>query len=403
VFMGGGLDSPLLAATAVDALGGRTTPQGVHPVHAFTFVYDSLISDPERSYAAAAARHLGIPIHYYVQDEETGGAEAGTFSTPEPVATVGNWAAETRCYAEMAQHGRVAFYGEGPDNALLYEWRAHLNCLINRRAWSRLAADLVKHLRSHKRIPLLPTVPRMIRDRRVAQQYEPIWPSWIARELVERLHLDERWRRFNSAADSLHPVRPRAYASLSSPLWQSLFESLDAASTGVPLEVRHPYVDVRVLRFMLRVPAVPWCRGKYLLRRAAHGLLPHALRSRPKTPLNGHPECEAVRRDGMPSPFPSPLLSSFGDTRVWFESRSDQIASVQAALRFVALSYWLRDRPSFTSFQQEERYEPRTAGAGVQSQTEVQEVHSSSLRNRRGAHIDCRRSRTERPWDEEGI
>src|SRR5204863_3884434 len=88
------------------------------------------------------------------------------------------------------------------------------------------------------------------------------------------------------------------------------------------------------------------------LRRAARGLLPDRLRSRPKTPLNGHPEFEAVRRDGMPPPFPSPLLSSFGDIRVLSESGSDKITSVQASLRFVALSYWLRDRASFTSLHQ---------------------------------------------------
>ena len=32
-----------------------------------------------------------------------------------------------------------------------------------------------------------------------------------------------------------------------------LFESLEPSYTGVPLEVRHPYCDIRLLRFMLSV------------------------------------------------------------------------------------------------------------------------------------------------------
>jgi asparagine synthase (glutamine-hydrolysing) len=363
VFMSGGLDSPLLARTALEVLGTRGAPIK-DSVQAFTFVYHSLISDLERSYADAAARHLEIPIHYYVQDEAAGWTGPGAFTTPEPTSHVTDRAAETRCYSEMAAHSRVAFYGEGPDNALLYEWRPHLNYLIGRRSWGRLAVDLAKHLRSHKRIPLIPTIPRMIRDRRVRKQYDAVFPPWIAPDLVARLQLEDRWRRINSRAASPHPVRPRAYASFSSPLWQSLFESLDTPCTGAPLEVRHPYVDIRLLGFMLRLPALPWCRIKYLLRRAAHGRLPQVLLTRPKTPLSGHPHCESVRRYGMPPLLPSPMLSTFGDIRALSESRADTVESICTNLRFIALSYWLRDRASFTSVHQEDKqHEPTTTAA----------------------------------------
>ena len=74
------------------------------------------------------------------------------------------------------------------------------------------------------------------------------------------------------------------------------------------LEFRHPYLDVRVLRFLLTIPAVPWCRDKLVMRNAAEPLLPVDCVSRPKTPVRGepwqtafagHPEPEFLNRQEM--------------------------------------------------------------------------------------------------------
>ena len=49
--------------------------------------------------------------------------------------------------------------------------------------------------------------------------------------------------------------------------------------------MRHPFVDIRMLRFLLAVPPLPWCRSKYLLRRAMRGTLPkEVLHRRKATP-----------------------------------------------------------------------------------------------------------------------
>ena len=65
VYMSGGLDSPLLAATAQQLKRQRGSPGDVF---AFTVVYDHLIPDQERRYSALAARHLGIQQHIHVAD-----------------------------------------------------------------------------------------------------------------------------------------------------------------------------------------------------------------------------------------------------------------------------------------------------------------------------------------------
>jgi len=351
VFMSGGLDSPALSAAALDLLRNRTAP---NPVRAFTFVYDSLISDTERHYAELSAQRLGIPIHFYVLDERTEWEPSCSAGTPEPGSSLGDRSVELRCCSEIAAHSRIAFYGEGPDNALICEWRRHLACLLRRRQWGRLLADAGKHL------PLLLTVPQRLWARwKWKQQYEPDFPAWMAPELVDRLKLRERWHDLNMTPDSHHPVRPRAYTSLLSPLWQSLFEACEPSYTGAALEVRHPYVDIRMLRFLLRVPALPWCRHKRLLRSALRGVVPEAVRLRPKTPLSVNPDYNRIRRHGLPTALPGHLLGTYGDAATVSCSHSENVAAVEVALRFVALSYWLRNLGSVTNFDKEQQnHEP---------------------------------------------
>jgi asparagine synthase (glutamine-hydrolysing) len=124
------------------------------------------------------------------------------------------------------------------------------------------------------------------------------------------------------------------------------------------METRHPYVDIRLLRFMLSVPALPWCRRKHIVRCATRGVLPEAVRSRPKTPLNGHPECEQVKRRGMPPMFKARALVPYVDATRLSGSPARTVTSVQSDLLLVAFSYWLRDRESIGSSQRgDEQYE----------------------------------------------
>jgi len=73
------------------------------------------------------------------------------------------------------------------------------------------------------------------------------------------------------------------------PIWQNLFGECDAGITRVPVEVRHPFFDLRVVKFLLALPRLPWCCDKHLLREAARGVLPESVRLRPKSPLPADP------------------------------------------------------------------------------------------------------------------
>ena len=342
VFMSGGIDSTLLAATAHRQLRGYSDSA----VRGYTFVYSSLMEDQEQVYAEAAATHIGIPLTVAQLDAQPRWLSAEAMPTPEPVDTASDRGSHLRAYAQMADHSPIALYGEGPDNALHYEWRAHLSYLHRQKQWGRLAGDVTKLVLRHKRIPLIATIPRMVRERLSDDPWTEEFPTHLRPELVKALKLTERWREGNSLRRSAHPTRPVGHAMMSSALWQGLFESLDMAYTGTLLEVRHPYVDIRLLRFMLRLPAMPWCRRKYILRRAGRPLLPRMIIERDKTPLAALPDAQQARRLGPPPVYPSPQLRRY--TTIEQLEDVHEGVTAQTHFRLAAISHWLHTRTSFS-------------------------------------------------------
>jgi hypothetical protein len=109
--------------------------------------------------------------------------------------------------------------------------------------------------------------------------------------------------------------------------------------TGAPCEFLHPYWDVRLVRFFLRVPAVPWCRNKHLIRVALRGLAPEAVRLRPKAPLAGLPYLERIRRSGYPELPSCPEIRRYVDKIPVQTGRNRE--EIDGDLRILGLQYWL--------------------------------------------------------------
>jgi asparagine synthase (glutamine-hydrolysing) len=336
VFMSGGLDSPALAATAVK-LGAS--------VRAFTSVYDRLIPDQERHYAGLVAEHLGIPIYYDVRDDEPCGWERGSAPshTPEPNDNPLEFGARRRYLCEISSRARVFFWGDGPDAALLYEWRRYFRYLMRERKWGRLCHDLALHAKAFKRVPLLPTLPRLWKERKSNQPdwYTPSIPKWINTEFETRLGLKQRWEEFGKEPPSQHPIRKDAYGSFAGDFPMDW----DTGNGGCPGDAAadhlHPFWDIRLLGFLLAVPAVPWCRDKYLVRSALKGVLPEAVRRRPKSPMAGLPYVLRARQTAKPSLPAAPALAGYvamEELPAWPGGAREEI---DHALRVLGLHHWL--------------------------------------------------------------
>jgi asparagine synthase (glutamine-hydrolysing) len=339
ILMSGGIDSPTLAAAARDLLRERSGEAGVH---AFTFVYDG--HDEERAYAGLVADHLGIPIHFRdgMSDLIDPDWERTSFRTSEPIPYPTNLRSDCAYHHRIGSHSRVVFFGEGPDNALQYEWQPHLSHLIRTGQVGHLATAICSHVAFHRRIPLLPTIPRMLRARR-SPAPERRFPDWLNQDFEARLRLGGHLSGQSVRMKSPHPLRPAAYHSLVHPRWQDMFLTFDASRVNGCLEVRHPFVDVRLLRYMLSVPAVPWCREKHLIRRAMRGTLPESVLRRPKAPLACDPWNQRVRELGLPRFAPMPELGAYVNVERMAQTTANDSA-FWIALRVCSLNYWLQNQ-----------------------------------------------------------
>jgi asparagine synthase (glutamine-hydrolysing) len=283
IFLSGGLDSSSIAAMAREL---SVKAGGTADLRAYTVVYESLIPDREGEYARTVAEFLGFPIRSFPMDglRLFDRWDDPACVPPEPVEDPFA-AALFDHYEAIASDCRVVLSGDGGDELMYFQMWPYTRDLLRNRHWRRLWTDLPRFLRL-RRFPS-----QGIRSRAYhALGKGPEFPVWFAPELTRRLHLEERWVEQTSGATAReHPIVPKAHASLSSPRWSRVFELADPGLTHSAVEVRYPFLDLRVVNYLLAIPPFPWTFQKQLVRAAMSGHLPESIRQRPKTPLDGDP------------------------------------------------------------------------------------------------------------------
>ena len=285
ILMSGGLDSTSVAAVAARIAGSQPGKTGVE---AYCCVFDSLFADEERYFAGLAAEKIGIPMHYLTADNYAlfEGWQSGAVRLPEPadepLASV--YIDQAR---QMSSTCRVALTGWDGD-ALFSEQVRSFGSLVRggfrrtsramRTGWRALARLGGHTHRSH-----------------VADSASCAPPEWLNRELSRQTRLRAPLRDENETTRRRQRHRG-ARRLLYSPRFTNLLESYDPGVTRVPLETRHPLLDIRLVEFVLSLPVSPWCVDKQLLRVAMRDALPDDVRLRPKSPLAGDPVIELLQR-----------------------------------------------------------------------------------------------------------
>ena len=293
IFLSGGLDSGAIAVTAKEIARSRG---GVPILSSYTVGYDSLIPDDERVYASKVARHLDIPNKYmpldHVQLFENWEHAKYRFPEPndDPLSSGGLDGFDT-----IAADCRAALFGEGPDNLMYFQMWPYIKELRRTREWGRLVTETAWFLWV-----------RPLPWRGAAQRIHSVFakatgntgmPRWIAPEFAKRARLEERWAECSKLLfpAKQHLVRPKAHASMLLPQWTNMFEMNDPGVTHAPVEVRYPFVDLRLVEYLLAIPAFPWAYKKRLSRKFLAGKLPREVLLRPKTPLSGDPAVAKFR------------------------------------------------------------------------------------------------------------
>lgn len=296
VLLSGGLDSSSVAAV-VKEISHKSCP--ATEVRAYTHTYQSLIPDRDGEYARKVGEFLRIPVTLMGMDraEIFERHDNPQLIWPEPVDNP-FLAAISEVFRRISADCRVVLSGEGSDNVMDFQMWPYVRDLRKRGEWQRLVTDVANYLW------VRPFPWRGIRTRALrAVKRDPdqtILPNWLKSDFSRRANLAGRWKQQDEARKSwaMHPIHPRAHGSLTLPQWTNIFELEDPGATSYALETRYPFLDLRIVNFLLALPPFPWFFKKTILREAMTGRLPEDVRSRPKAPLAGDPVLAQLELNG---------------------------------------------------------------------------------------------------------
>ena len=311
IFLSGGMDSSAVAATACEL---RRRAGAEHGLHAVCADLRPLFDDQEGQWAAKVAGHLEIGFelcHLGACTPFCGFAEPDA-RLPEPLANPFR-AVYLDLYRRCAVECRVVFMGYGGDDLLTGQTGPYLLYLAKHGQFATALSSFAGYLIRKGKLPPL-RVGLQSRFRKLPKLGEPNpqFPAWLAPSFEREFNLRDRWEEVRHGAPALHRIHPAGYRALTGTYWPHASDAEDAACHGLPLEVRLPLLDYRLLRFLLRLPPLPWCVNKDVMRRAMQGVLPKATLKREKAPLAKDP------------------LLMFANNGIW---RLDQTSSPASAIR----------------------------------------------------------------------
>jgi asparagine synthase (glutamine-hydrolysing) len=316
-------------------------------IRGFTYVYESLIPDSEGEYAREVGNSLLVPIKFMALDEAQlfERWDDPNLSWPEPLDNP-FLAILSKAYREISAECRVLFSGEGNDNLMDFQMWPYVEDLRRRGEWQRFLTDVANYLW------VRPFPWRGIRARALRlvgkDPHAPVYPQWLSVEFSRRMNLEARWKEQNDLPKSwtAHPIHPRGHGSLALPQWTHSFEQEDPGATHYPVETRYPFLDLRMVNYLLALPPFPWFFKKTLVREAMTERLPERIRTRPKTPLQGDPVLAQLQRNGSKQLKKIPLGADLDR----YIERSALLAphakmnpeQVSLALRPYCLNIWLQ-------------------------------------------------------------
>jgi len=296
ILLGGGLDSSAVAAVAkeVSARGAQTTG-----LRCYTPIFESLIPDREGEVAREVGEFLRLPVKFMALDQVQlfEGWDNLEFSLPEPIGDPLFRGFLDSC-RNISTDCRVLLSGEGVDHLLNFQMWPYAADLWRNGEGQRLLTDMANYfwMRPFPWRDIRTQVQRIIGK----DPHMPVFPPWINRDFLDRAKLQTRWKELSEhpVVSSTHPIVPNAHASLCRPHWTQMFEQENAGLTTYPLEVRYPFLDLRIVNYLLAVPPFPWFFDRTLLREALAQRIPESVRMRPRAPIEGDPVSAQLQKTG---------------------------------------------------------------------------------------------------------
>jgi hypothetical protein len=247
----------------------------------------------------------------------------------------------------VAAGSRIVLTGDGADPGLCSRISVHLRQLIGKRQFGRAFGDAARYLTVEGRLSRLYLRTRW-RLLFATESQISRYPGWLEEDLEKQLGLRDRWESFSQAKTTVVAFRQEAHDALVDSTWPNMFEEFDAGLTGIPVEARFPFFDLRLASFLLALPRLPWCCDKQLLREAGRGILPEEVRLRRKSPLRSDPLIALLARPEASwvdhfETFPELGRYAIRDRIPVVHGETDSWTA-WINLRPLSLNFWLRER-----------------------------------------------------------
>lgn len=373
--LSGGLDS----SSVVSVAAGLTTEPGPFPVFNLRFLEDAPAlrlknTDPldESPYFDSIVHAFGLEPHV-LEVGRTGPLErlAENLWIQECPLFLPNLAHFQELFDQAPDAGvRVLLHGEGGDEAFMPGpychtrefWRGRFGPFFRECAAKRRASGTPYH---GFLVPLVRTLPP-VWAKRMLRHFKNPKTKWLRPEFVARAGLRARFQKdFKQNPDFYASSSYGIHSWLRSGIAALYFETFDRAAAAAGIEVRMPFFDLRLLKFMARVPWPQKKSGgttKVLLRAALKGVLPSAVLNRKRKTefspaitagLKRHADVQMREAFTRPHPALDALVLSgrvrrlhedfFGRTagRNW-----NEMESLWHLWYITAIDQWLKTEPS---------------------------------------------------------
>jgi asparagine synthase (glutamine-hydrolysing) len=346
ILLSGGLDSTSVTAAAV-ALRKKQNARGKLRLSAFTLDFYPLFQDEDGPLAQGFAASLALPCQMIHQAHilPLEGADKGPATLPEPYDCPYP-GLQPFYVSQFRTDSRVLLTGDGGDETLRAQAGPFVRHVASRSGMAHASSLVLRYVLSRRRWPALGAGLRTGFLRLVGKRPAPppALPPWIEPAFERQFAARKRFSEISRWPSSAHPYHPWSYGKLVRFI-PPLMEGQDAMFSGRPVEARAPFLDRRLIRFLFRLPPIPWYMEKELLRRAQRGILPDTIRLQPKMPLQYDPLQLHIAAGKWSPGLPDSCQDVLQDTIDW--PRVRQLLTTATGyelyihLRPVLLALWL--------------------------------------------------------------
>jgi asparagine synthase (glutamine-hydrolysing) len=285
--LSGGLDSSSIVCRSHELFrAGRIA----HPLRSITLRYPGEISD-ETAFSSAVEAQTGSPATVLAH---------GAYDFDEAAA----WCRDTLqlplrpnvlmpMASPLQRDGvRVLLTGEGGDDWLNGLWE-HWPDLAQQGRWLQLLREsLLWHTDSSPTLRVRRLIARGLRPHMSAQRRQALQfphlrmggvPPWINPAWAHRIGLADRWRAAAVPVELPSYAQRQRYRIYAVARRAVAMENVVSFADKHGIELRHPFHDLKLTRFLMGVDGAMLRRGdtkKFLLREAMRGTLPETIRTR---------------------------------------------------------------------------------------------------------------------------